>query len=346
LAVYREGETKYKFVWSHHHILMDGWCTGILHAELQDIYRGLRDGKPHGLKPATPYKNYIKWLQKQDKKLSGDYWQEYLTGYTEPVTLQGGKNEPGDGDEAMFIKGTVSTAFTEEETAGVTALAENHRVTVNTVLRAIWGILSAKSNARRDVVFGAVVAGRPPEIEGIEMMVGLFINTIPVRINYEDGTTFERLITRAQESAVQAEAHQYYPLAEIQSRHPLKQNLIDHIFTYQNYQKIEDIRRIENKTGEAGGRGVFELTGAEAHEQVNYNYNVLIIPGDRLVLSFEYNQMEYDQSLFRRLQEQYREILHQVQENPQVNITDITITHNLATIQIENQEEAGEDFGF
>jgi amino acid adenylation domain-containing protein/non-ribosomal peptide synthase protein (TIGR01720 family) len=346
LAVYREGETKYKFIWSHHHILMDGWCTGILHAELQDIYRGLREGKPHGLKPAAPYKNYIKWLQKQDKKVSGDYWHDYLEGYTNPVTLQGSKNDPGDGSDAMFIKGTVSTTFTEEESAGITEWAEKHRVTVNTVFRTIWGILLAKSNARLDVVFGTVVAGRPPEIEGVEMMVGLFINTIPVRINYEDGTTFEQLVTLVQASALQGEPHQHYPLAEIQSRHPLKQNLMDHIFTYQNYQTFEDIRRIENKTGGADRRGIFEIVGAEAYEQVNYNYNVLVIPGDRYVLSFEYNQMKYEQSIFQGLREQYREILHQVQENPRVIINDIKVTHELTSIRIENQEDAGEDFGF
>ena len=147
------------------------------------------------------------------------------------------------------------------------AIAKKHSVTLNTVFQGIWGITLAKYNGRLDVVFGLVVSGRPSRILGVESMVGLFINTIPVRVRFEETTTFKDLLHKIQEEAVNSLPYHYSLLADIQSRSPLKQDLIDHVLIFENLPLPERIDGLMENS-KRNNKGVnLEISKVETVEQ-------------------------------------------------------------------------------
>ncbi|MCP5054367.1 MAG: hypothetical protein GY940_44785 [bacterium] len=306
LSAFRSGPREYDLTWSFHHVLMDGWCIGILNAEFFEIYNSFREDRPFRLPPVQPYANYIQWLEKQDKEASAGYWANYLDSYQEltgvPRFNADHPHTPGNHDK----KEQVELLVDRETTHRLNECAGRNQVTLNTVFQAAWGIILGKYNRREDILFGAVVSGRPAVLEGVDSMVGLFINTVPVRIRFEDNPPFNRLLPRVREGAVAGEMHHHYPLADIQARSMLKQNLLDHILVFENYpvaKQIEGVGRDRDNNGrnrnEAGNQNLV-LTNVEIFEQDNYDFSLVIVPGDRLKIKFDFNPDVYHPDLTRK----------------------------------------------
>uniref|UniRef100_UPI003F66EF26 condensation domain-containing protein n=1 Tax=Paenibacillus sp. IHBB 3054 TaxID=3425689 RepID=UPI003F66EF26 len=207
-------------IWSFHHILMDGWCTSILMQELMAIYRGLQMKQPIELGPVEPFSRYMQWLNMQDREAARQYWSRYLAAYEQQasvprVTGATGRTEAERQEHAFRL----DVGMTRE----LERLARQAQVTLNTVMQTIWGLLLQKYNQSDDVVFGAVVSGRPAEVPGIERMIGLFINTTPVRVSSSPEQSVTALLQQVQEAALASESHSHYPLYEIQGLSALKQ---------------------------------------------------------------------------------------------------------------------------
>ncbi|MCA1612788.1 MAG: condensation domain-containing protein, partial [Acidobacteria bacterium] len=96
-AVLRLAEDEYEFVWSHHHIIMDGWCVHILLAEFFELYNSRQEGRPSRLPEARPYSLYIKWLEGRDHGRARAYWGQYLRGYSEAARFPTQKPAPAPG---------------------------------------------------------------------------------------------------------------------------------------------------------------------------------------------------------------------------------------------------------
>ncbi|HLP62732.1 MAG TPA: condensation domain-containing protein, partial [Candidatus Deferrimicrobium sp.] len=252
-------------VWSFHHILMDGWCLGIIYKELMQIYHSLADGKPVKLEPVTPYINYIHWLERQDKAGGLRYWENYLGGYDGRAGLPGKGTGKTKGEE--YGAAEYDLELDKKTIAGITALAGENRVTLNTLFQTLWGILLQKYNCCDDVVFGAVVSGRPAEVKNIENMIGLFINTIPVRVKSQPGCTFVQLLRNINEETILSKQYEYLPLAEIQSKTELKEGLIDHIMVFENIPLAQGITD-----------GGVTMGDVRQHNQTGYDFNFIIIP--------------------------------------------------------------------
>ncbi|HLP46227.1 MAG TPA: AMP-binding protein, partial [Candidatus Kapabacteria bacterium] len=176
-----------------------------------------------------------------------------------------------------------------------------------------------KYNEKEDVVFGAVVSGRPSELDGVESMVGLFINTIPVRIHFGEDMNFYRLLQIVQEEALLSEPYHYHPLAEIQATAVLKQNLIDHIMVFENYpitEQIEGSGREKNKNNEI----VLQLANIEVFEQTNYNFNIVLGGAERLSIKFQYNGNVYDRYFVERMAAHFSLIVDQVVDQVIANL--------------------------
>ncbi|WP_281944516.1 condensation domain-containing protein, partial [Paenibacillus tyrfis] len=179
VSILRTGEETLRFIWSFHHIVMDGWCLSLVTQEVFGTYFALREQKQLELAPVTPYSSYIEWLERQDSEEASRYWSEYLAGYEQQTLLPTDKTQQKAGsyaaEEQICIVG-------KELTGQLKRIAKQHQVTLNTVLQTAWGIVLHKYNGSWDAVFGSVVSGRPTEIPGVDRMIGLFINTVPVRI--------------------------------------------------------------------------------------------------------------------------------------------------------------------
>jgi amino acid adenylation domain-containing protein len=336
VSLFRAAENAYDLVWSKHYILMDGWCVGIVFNELARIYEGLRTGNPAGLAEVTPYRSYIAWLENQDKEAGFHYWQSYLAGYRRggglvPTAPTGpGPDKPlkqGEFDFKVYV-----FEIGEKEIAALKQLAADCEVTLNIVFQTLWGILLQKYNNRDDVVFGAVVSGRPPEIRGIENMIGLFINTVPVRVKARKDAAFSQLLKTMQQNSTAAKSYEYLPFTEILSACRLKENIIDHLMTFQNFMLMEQFKS-------SYGYNPAEVTASASRvetslfHQSNYNFNIIIMPLNPFQVRFMYNAAAYDEDFLKRIEQHLKEILGQVIADNDIKLSDIRITLDYITAE-------------
>nr|WP_083858705.1 non-ribosomal peptide synthetase [Paenibacillus sp. OSY-SE] len=318
VMVMRTGESSYQVIWSSHHILMDGWCLPQLAKELFDTYSVyLQQHHPEQATSVPAYSQYIEWLEQQDEAAASAYWSEYLAGYDQQAALPQ-QTAQGRGEEYVAEKLTCELGKTLS--GRMSRVARQHQVTLNTLLQAAWGIILQKYNGTRDTVFGSVVSGRPAEIPGIEAMIGLFINTIPVRVSCEAKTSFAEVMGRLQEQALESGKYDYYPLYEIQARCSQKQDLISQIMVFENYPMDEQMEQAGNDD-----QGMLAITNVEVAEQTNYDFNFIVVPGEEIVINFDYNARVFDRTSMERLQGHLVNVLEQIAANPQVTVGELKL---------------------
>ncbi|MGB5929686.1 MAG: amino acid adenylation domain-containing protein, partial [Cyclobacteriaceae bacterium] len=302
-------EEVYEFIWSHHHILMDGWCIRILIAEFLELYNSHLQQRGHNLLPVQPYSQYIKWLDDQNYTDSQQYWSTYLKGYSETAVIPAMRSR---NDYQVSEKHTqFFKRISEDKTQQLRRLAAEADVTLNNVIQTLWGILLSQYNNTNDVVFGTVVSGRPSQIAGIESMIGLFINSVPVRVQYDAHSTFIDLVQSVQKNAVASESHHYYPLADIQAASDLKQELIDHLLTFENYPIAEEIEGIMEEHRDTAGSARLEISKVDVFDQNHYDFNVLFGLGRELVMKLEYTQA-FDNEYIKNIANQFAWLVDQV----------------------------------
>ncbi len=220
VSILRTEDDQVRLIWSFHHILMDGWCLPLITKEVFETYYELLERRQPEREAVTPYSRYIEWLEDQDHQNALAYWQKYLDGYEGQTVLL---KEPVSNQAKKYQKQRLACRLGKRLSEEIRQTASKHHVTVNTFIQSAWGYCSQRYNNSQDVVFGSVVSGRPAEIPGIESMVGLFINTIPVRITAQPGMTVEQVLKMSQEQALASQAYDTFPLYEIQAQTEQKQ---------------------------------------------------------------------------------------------------------------------------
>jgi amino acid adenylation domain-containing protein/non-ribosomal peptide synthase protein (TIGR01720 family) len=311
----RLGQRKYQLIWSHHHILMDGWCFGILFSDLLDMYQRRLHQQTIPMEPVTGYSEYIRWLGRQDQDEAVNYWRRYLEGYEQVTSLaiSPAASSASDG----YQKSETSLTLSSQQTSSLHALAKKYQVTLNSVIQSIWGVLLHNYHDTNDIAFGAVVSGRSSAIRGVEHIVGLFINTIPVRISDFYGD-FGQLVQAVHESSLQSGAFEHVSLSEIQKVTDITGDLFDHILVFENYPLDEDMMDRSRQSG-------FAIQGLEVFEQSNYNAHVLIMPSERLSINISFNELVYHPSTIEKLLAHLETIVDQVIANPNILVNDIDI---------------------
>ncbi|MBN3396066.1 condensation domain-containing protein, partial [Clostridium botulinum] len=319
ISILKVEKDKYEVVWSFHHILMDGWCLNIIMNDFFNIYSQLQEEKSIELPKVTPYIEYIKWLEDR-KKLDNEgeeYWRNYLSCYENvariPISAERHKEEKYELKELKF-------AINKEKTKKLERIVKTERVTMNTIIQAVWGILLQRYNNIDDVVFGTVVSGRNANIEGIDRMVGLFINTIPVRIKTESGMSFVELIKEIQKSSLESSKYDYYPLAEIQSKTKLKNELINNIVVYENYYIDNSSINLNEKINKK-----FIMENMQTREETNYDLNLIIGPSEELNIKLSYNKKIYDDYIIKKISKQFALIIDTIISNKNILVDKIEI---------------------
>ncbi|SCF49033.1 non-ribosomal peptide synthase domain TIGR01720/amino acid adenylation domain-containing protein [Micromonospora matsumotoense] len=281
LALVRTGANSHRLVLTHHHLLLDGWSRGPLLAELSALYRDGDTVPPAG----RPFRDYLAWLAGQDRRTAEHAWAAALDGLAEPTRVV-----PVDGHRAALAPEVAQVELPEDRTAALTAGARARGLTVNTVVQAAWGLLLARLTGRDDVVFGAVVSGRPPQLPGVESMIGLFINTVPVRVRIDPAEPAGDLLARLQDEQAALMEHQYLSLADIQ-RIGGHGELFDTLLVFENYPD-----------GDADDDGL-PVTGTDGHDATHYPLTLIAEPGPRLHLAVEYRPDLFDSGYATRLAE-------------------------------------------
>ncbi|EJV87812.1 non-ribosomal peptide synthetase [Bacillus cereus] len=315
--------SEYRLIVTCHHIIIDGWSNAIILNDLFEIYQNLATGKNIELRSYEKYDTYIQWLFKQDKNKGLEYWKEYLRSYDKsPFTVT---------EELKFQEynaSEVDIKLSRDLTKKLENVCSQNEITFNTLCQTAWGLLLQKHTGYEDIVFGAIVSGRPPEIKGIEKMVGNFLNTLPVRVRSESTKTVGQLMKEIQDKSSELKPYEYLPLADIQNLSILKQNLIQTLMVFENYP-VEDLEKNINGENKLG----FVIEEVFGREETNYNLNVIFILREELTFKIMYNENVYSTSMINRLSSQLIVLFEKIAEN--VN----ELVDNMELISEEEKEK-------
>jgi amino acid adenylation domain-containing protein/non-ribosomal peptide synthase protein (TIGR01720 family) len=312
IIVVKCSDSKFRIIWSHHHILMDGWCMGVILGEFLQIYKSYKNDKLPVLPSVVPYSNYIKWLESRKKDNSKSFWKKQLSSVTERASLSS-----FEGKTSGFSKKVVKYSFDSKIVEGIKRLTVNNGITANTIFQTAWGILLHKYNFTSNALFGAVVAGRPAEIPNVESVLGLFINTIPVKVDTDSKADFLTLAKDLQANASERMEHEYLSLAEIAEQSVLKKDLFDHILVYENFPAMPLEQIDESEFG-------FKINDLNTFEQTNYELNLIFFPkGEDILIKYDFNENKYSTKFIESVHQSFTFILQQVTEQPEIKLSEI-----------------------
>ncbi|MFJ8534714.1 amino acid adenylation domain-containing protein [Streptomyces sp. NPDC093591] len=242
-----------------HHILLDGWSLPLLARDLQALTTGTA-----ALPPAVPFKQYLVWLNGQDRARAQAAWRDALDGLSRPALLPSAVPDgPGGAED------TIDMELTPELTAAITRRATDAGVTVNTVAQTAWALVLARLTGADDLVFGAVVSGRPHDLPGVERMVGLFINTLPVRIRLRRGEGVDELLARVQSEQLRLAPYHHVRLSQVQRAAGVGE-LFDTVLAFENFPRAQ------------GSTASVELV--ETRDATHYPVTVAVVAGERMLL--------------------------------------------------------------
>ena len=302
-ALIRLNDREHRLILTAHHILLDGWSLPVLVRELMTLYGALVSHARRtdsadaatSLPRPTPYRDYLAWIAAQDHAAGLSAWREALSGLEEPTYLA-----PRERTRTPVMPEQIGLTLSAEHTAALTRQARAQGLTLNSIVQAAWAILLGRLTGRDDVTFGVTVAGRPPEIAGIETMVGLFINTLPLRVELPPGKSFAALIRDVQERQSRLMAHQHLGLAEIQNLAGLGE-LFDTLTVFENYP-VDDLAadaRGNDQENDQGSDQRLRVAGITGHDATHYPLSLLAAPGERLRLRLDYRADLFDRETRR-----------------------------------------------
>jgi amino acid adenylation domain-containing protein len=301
LILIQLAEDTHQFIWDYHHLLMDGWCRVTILNEVFAIYEGLCRGGPVRLDTPRPYRDYIAWLQEQNLSAVADYWKRYLHGFTAPTRLP--LSAPARVTrQSQSAFASQHSALPIELTRELQQLARTHRLTVNTLVQGAWAILLSRYCQEDDVIFGTTVSGRPAELAGVEKMVGLFINTLPVRVRIEEERNVIEWLQQLQSEQVEQRQYEYSQLAEVQgwSEVPRGVPLFESLVVFENYP-------VKNLGAER--RGNLEIRRAQTFEKPENPIELTAWLTSELWLQIDYDSYRIDAGFVARLLSQLQMLL-------------------------------------
>ncbi|MEW2813254.1 condensation domain-containing protein, partial [Streptomyces massasporeus] len=308
----RLDEERYTFILTIHHILVDGWSVSVLMRELFALYDSAGDDA--GLPDAAPYKAYLAWLSGHGREESRAVWAEALSGLDEPCRLVAGDSSRAAATAPEQIVQTLPA----DVSTRLQARARSRGLTMNTLVQGAWGLLLGTLTGRDDVVFGTTVSGRPPELPGIESMVGLFINTVPVRIRLDSSETVLDLLTRVQREQTDLLDHQYLSLAEIQQTAGIGE-LFDTTTVFENYPLdaqgfVDAVDDLSIASFTAYGDGI-----------THYPLTLAVVPDRELQLKLAYRPDLFDREAVEEIASRFVAVLGAMVDDPELRVGQVDV---------------------
>ncbi|MFL6284933.1 MAG: amino acid adenylation domain-containing protein [Pyrinomonadaceae bacterium] len=307
MALVRKGEDLYEFVWSFHHLIIDGSSSPIILKELLAFYRASRAGRAAELERPVRYSDYIAWLQRQSHEEAESYWRRSLARFHGPtplgvdrMPLPGADEQQGYGEETLLLD--------EAETSALRSYAARHRLTLNTLIQGAWALLLSRRSGADDVLFGSVVSGRTADFPRVESAVGVFLNTLPVRVRVPAEGELAAWLKALQLQQSEARRFEYCSLASIHgwSEIPRGQRLFESMLTFQNIP-------LDYAQSEAEGLKVVEI---RTTERTDAPLALVVEPGPRMLFRLAYQRSRFDASTAERILDSLRRFLSEMSTNP------------------------------
>ncbi|MGY5333657.1 non-ribosomal peptide synthetase [Pseudomonas protegens] len=307
LRLIRVGAARYWFMMSNHHILIDAWCRSLLMNDFFEIYTALGEGREAQLAVPPRYRDYIGWLQHQSLSEARQWWRQNLEGFerTTPIPSDRPFLREHAGDSGGMIVGDCYTRLDARDGAQLRELAQQHQLTINTFAQAAWALVLRRMSGDRDVLFGVTVAGRPVEMPEMQRTVGLFINSIALRVKLpQDGErcSVRQWLSALLDSNMQLREYEYLPLVAIQetSELPKGQPLFDSLFVFENAPvevSVLDRAQSLNASSDSG------------RTHTNFPITAVCYPGDDLGLHLSYDQRYFEQATIERMLGEFKRLL-------------------------------------
>jgi amino acid adenylation domain-containing protein len=315
---------KYQVIWTYHHLLLDGWSLPLLLKDLFTCYEAFSRQQEPVLGQVRPYHDYLVWLQQQSMEEAEAFWRERLQGFMAPTKL---KVESGVDNVSEVEPGYKKCILqlSEELTQRLQQLVRQRQLTLNTLIQGAWAVLLSRYSGEQDVVFGATVAGRPAEVPGIERMVGLFINTLPIRVKFSASQPVLNVLHRVQQDQLDVSRYEYSPLAQVQSwsNIPAGTALFESLLVFENYP-------VKSVLKEQSEQQQLDVQFNQTIEQTNYPLMLEVLPNTQLLFQLSYNRSHFSQATVERMLNHLQTILEYILVHPE---------HTVAEIPLLTQEE-------
>ncbi|MCS3805174.1 amino acid adenylation domain-containing protein/non-ribosomal peptide synthase protein (TIGR01720 family) [Chromobacterium alkanivorans] len=312
LALIRLGERRWRWIWSYHHLLLDGWSLPLFFRELLTLYRALSHGETPALPPARPFSAYIGWLDRAGRRSRSDerFWRRYFSGLEQPTLLAG---PAGGGADFVEREIRLSPEWSARAAAAMQACAS----TLNTLFQAAWALTLARSGHGEDIVFGSALSGRNGDLPGIDEMIGLFINTLPLRVRLNPAADARALLAQVQAGQARVQDYAHNRLVDVQ-RWAGRDNaqLFDTLLVFENYPADAMLR------DEAAGLG-FETPRFSEH--TNYPLTLAVIPGAALSVKLTFDRSRVADAAAEELLQRWLAVAERIVAAPDAAIAAIEL---------------------
>ncbi|HEX7242744.1 MAG TPA: amino acid adenylation domain-containing protein, partial [Longimicrobiaceae bacterium] len=313
VALLRVGDREHQLVWTYHHLLLDGWSLSVLFRDVLALYRAYARSETPQLPPPPRYREYVAWLEARDASAAERHWREELRGFaaTTPLPLpRAGSGEARHEIHVAELPEALSRRLQER--------SRERGLTVNTLVQGAWALLLARYAGEEDVVFGATVSGRPADLPGAEEMVGLFINTLPVRVPVPPQAEAGAWLARLQERQARAREHEHASLVQVRrwSGMPPGEALFESLVVFENFP-------VERTAAE--GAEALRVRLSLGVGQTNYPLTLAVTPGARFHVALHYDRTRGGPDDAERLVEQLGTLLEGLTGDPGRRLSEVSL---------------------
>ena len=318
VALFRTADERHRMVWSFLQIVLDGWSMPLLFRDLRAFYTAFVRGRTPALGAAPPHREYVAWVERQDPTRAEPFWRGRLAGFDSPTPLpfEHVAAAPGkERREQAFLR------LSEADTQALHASARAHGLTLGTLIHGAWAFLLSRFAGLDDVVFGATVSGRPAELPGVEEMVGVFINTVPMRVRLEGAARVDEWLRALQEDAATLREHQYTPLVEVQkwSDVPAGEALFESLVAFENYPMDAALR------DGASDLDTLQIRVAFWREMGSYPLVLVAESGTRLHANLRYDARRVEPDSAERILAHLAVVLERMAAGPERRLSEVSL---------------------
>jgi amino acid adenylation domain-containing protein/non-ribosomal peptide synthase protein (TIGR01720 family) len=303
----------FKMLWTSHHLILDGWSVPVLIHHFLEIYHALAIGNSPEEQPVDRYEAYIRYTERRDKEQAIAYWKKYLHGITNgsmlPFVLPANKQAMGAGgfNQQSLLLNTLTTTQ-------LTAYAQQHRITLNTLIQGVWSYLLYRYTGTKDILFAVTVAGRPEDLPGIESGVGMYINVLPLRTRIDEEQVLVNWLQQIQEEQLLSRDYQYETLSSIQQWAGLPGQLFHSMLSFQNYP-VSQL---------AGQQWQLQVEELELREHASdYPLSIRVMLEKEITIQFIYQPTLIEKTYITKIREHFEEILHRLLEKETIRVGDL-----------------------
>jgi len=316
VTLFHWAHESFTLVWTFHHALLDGRCYPILLREAFEAYEELGRGNLPERPAPLPYRRYVEWLQEQDFTGAEAFWKEMLSGFTAPTPLVVDRQVPSD--KTLYQQGEAWAKVDAETTQQLRTLAKEHGLTVNSLVMGAWAILLHRYSGEEDVVFGSTRACRKSSVPGADETIGLFINTVPVRVTLSGDAPLLAVLQNVRKQWLEMRPYEHTPLARVKSvsQVPPGQPLFETLLVFENY-------RLDAAMQSLGGS--WRKRPVELHELTNFPITLAAYDGEELSFKIEFDRRRLGDDAVRRMLGHLRSLLGGITRNPQALVRDLPL---------------------